>query len=358
MKKILVVFTGGTIGSRETEGTIGLREDKRYPLLEEYREKHPGKAEFETAEPVRILSENSCPAFWTKLLSFLKQTDLTGYDGVIVTHGTDTLPYTAAFLGYYFAKTPVPVLLVSSNYPLSDEKSNGPANFEAAVDFIREGRYKGVFVPYQNEKEESVSVFLATRLLEADGYEDRFTSFDGGRLGRIKRGRFVYEDRVENPPLSAFLRKSEQPDGFSPAGESLIVEGLPIAEDFPNVIKLRPYPGFVYETVKLSEGTKAVFHGTYHSGTLCVEGEGLDASLFVKNAMQAGIPVYFGPVKKKKTQYVSANTLLEAGGIPVYDCSEAAAYVKLLIGCGLQMQGDRLEAFMRETIYFEQIERK
>lgn len=358
MGNILVVFTGGTIGSRVAEGTIGLREDKRYPLLEEYTKKHPGKAEFETAEPVRILSENSCPAFWTKLVGYLKKTDFTGYDGVIVTHGTDTLPYTAAFLGYYFAKTSVPVLLVSSNYPLSDENSNGLANFEAAVDFIQEGQYKGVFVPYQNEKEESVSIFLATRLLEADGYGDRFTSFDGGRLGRMEKGHFVYEVRVENPPLSAFLRKTEQSDGFLLAEESLRAEGLPIVEDFPNVIKLRPYPGFSYETVKLSEETKAVFHGTYHSGTLCVEGEGLDVTRFIKEAAQAGIPVYFGPVKKKKTQYVSANTILETGGIPVYDCSEVAAYVKLFIGCGLQLQADRLEAFMRETIYFEQIERK
>lgn len=351
MGKILVVFTGGTIGSQIKENGISLRSDDKYPVLERYEEKYPGKACFETAEPFRILSENLKPDHMGKLVRFLKEKDINRYEGVIVAHGTDSLPYTAAYLGYYFGKAQVPVLLVSSNYPLEEAGSNGQANFEGAVDFIQENRYAGVFVPYQNDEKEPVSVFLGTRLLEADGYEDRFHSFDGGRLGRMEGGRFIYEERETNPPLKALLKNTHKD-----AVESK-EKWMEDIQDFPRVLKLNPYPGLCYNAISLGKEIKAVFHGAYHSGTICMEGGERDASFFVKRAAQEEIPVYFGPVKKKEKQYNTVRDFISAGAIPVYDCSEIAAYVKLLIGCSQGKQGGQLEEFMNRNIYFEQIER-
>lgn len=345
-----MVFTGGTIGSQVQDHSISLRSDNRYPVLEAYEKKYPGKERFVTAEPFWMLSENFRPDHMAELVRFLKEKDIHLYDGIIVAHGTDSLPYTASFLGYYFSRFQIPVLLVSSNYALGEPESNGQANFEAAVDFIREGRYAGVFVPFQNKEKEPVSVFLATRLLEADSYEDCFFSYDGGRLGRIEEGCFVYEERKANPPLEAFLKKKDRAaaGNWEPEMEDV--------RSFPQVLKLHPYPGLQYDAIKL-EGVKAVFHGAYHSGTVCMEGEAESAGLFVKRAAREGIPVYFGPVKKQENQYTSVEELLSAGGIPVYDCSEIAAYVKLLIGCGLGKQGKALEEFMKNRIYFEQVER-
>ena len=51
------------------------------------------------------------------------------YDGVIITHGTDTLQYTAAFTGYIMAGAQIPIVLVSANYVLEDVRSNGVDNF-------------------------------------------------------------------------------------------------------------------------------------------------------------------------------------------------------------------------------------
>lgn len=346
MGSILVVFTGGTIGSRVQAEEIGLRTDDRYPLLEWYEDKYPEKERFETAEPFRILSENLKPGYMAELVRFLREKDISRYDGVIVTHGTDSLPYTAAYLGYYFGQAPIPMLLVSSNYALGEKRSNGQTNFEAAVDFIREGRYAGVFVPFQNEEHEPVSIFLATRLLEADSYKDRFISYDGSRLGYMEQGHFIFEEREENPPLEVFLKDTDRLQGTEL--EDII--------SFPQVLKLRSYPGLFYDAIKLNASIDAVFLGTYHSGTVCMEGEKENAGLFVKRAAELGIPVFFGSVKKQEKQYTSTQEFLLSGGLPVYDCSEIAAYVKLLIGCGLKKQGEALAAFMKNTIYFEQIE--
>ncbi len=166
MKKVLMVFTGGTIGSRVISGEIQVQQSRVYTLIDDYEKKHPGVIETDILEPYLILSENSRPVYWTGLLQALNRVDFNAYDGVIVTHGSDTLPYTAALLGFCFHWIPIPMLLVSSNYALGEPESNGTANFEAAVDFIREDKYAGVFVIYKNEEEPLV--FIPTTLEEAD----------------------------------------------------------------------------------------------------------------------------------------------------------------------------------------------
>ena len=70
------------------------------------------------------------------LISCIREQLTKDIDGIIVTHGTDTLPFTAAALGMCFAYAKVPILLVSSNYILDDPRANGLTNFTAAVDYI------------------------------------------------------------------------------------------------------------------------------------------------------------------------------------------------------------------------------
>lgn len=348
MGRILVVFTGGTIGSKVESGVIGLREDKEYPLLKAYEEEFPKKEQFEIREPFRILSENAKPSYMIKLANALKEESPETYDGVIVTHGTDTLPYTAAFLGYAFHDIKIPLLLVSSNYALGEKGSNGYENFKAAVDFIREGKYAGVFVPYKNSGCEEVSVFLPTRLQEADCFFDDFSSYDGGRLGYVKDGHFVFEDNAYNPEASHFLiEKIEKKEAFT--WETLM------DVDSASVMKLSPYPGFAYDTVQIPEHVQAIYHGVYHSGTTCVEGEKEDIKGFIARAKQRNVEFFFGPLKQKDSQYATVVPVCEAGGIPVYDCVDIAIYAKLVFLCSIGTKNKK-EAMSR-SIYHEILER-
>ncbi len=343
MGKILVVVTGGTIGSQILAGEIQVNKTAAGNALTLYEEKHPGKEQFDVIEPFFILSENCRPQIWAELVNYLNQVDFSGYDGIIVTHGTDTLPYTAALLGYYFGGLEIPMLLVSSNYALGEPGSNGFANFEAAVDFIREDKYAGVFVIYKNEG--VPQVFLPTRLMEAEAYGDTFPAYGGCSLGKVENGRFYYEERKENPPLEHFL-KSGKERRASWTKEKLTFQN--------KVLKIQPYPGLDYEMICLKEEIKAVFQGAYHSGTLCIEGEAQDARTFYKRCRKRGIIFYFGPVKKSKNQYTTVRRMLEEGALPLYHCSEIAAYVKLQIACNQKAMS--IEDFMKQNLYFERIE--
>ena len=149
---ILVIFTGGTIGSAVSDGWISPSDDMKYLLLEKYREKTGDDIEFDTLNPYTILSENLTAEYLNMLTDCVKK-NISLYDGIIVAHGSDTLQYTAAALSLVLGNDIVPVMLVSSNYPLEDERANGTDNFIAATEFITAKAGKGVFISYKNKNE-------------------------------------------------------------------------------------------------------------------------------------------------------------------------------------------------------------
>ena len=63
-------------------------------------------------QAVEILSENLFPSVWETLINAIEAENISQYDGIIVTHGTDTLAFTAAALSLYFNAIKIPLLLV------------------------------------------------------------------------------------------------------------------------------------------------------------------------------------------------------------------------------------------------------
>ncbi|MDE7330562.1 MAG: asparaginase domain-containing protein, partial [Clostridia bacterium] len=148
--KICVIFTGGTIGSRVCGDTVDLRNEKKSYLLELYRTRFGSSVDFDEYRPLNILSENIQPSDLEIMADCLRGVKDKGYNGVIITHGTDTLCFTANLFSQIFCDINIPVVFVSALYPLDDERSKGVENFAGAVDFINQADYGGVFVSFQN----------------------------------------------------------------------------------------------------------------------------------------------------------------------------------------------------------------
>jgi len=129
MKKILLIATGGTIASRETEH--GLRpaltaEDMRAAL----------GATGSTIEVVDLLSldsTNITPSHWQMIARKIADCR-TDYDGFIITHGTDTMAYTAAALYYMLEHIDRPVILTGSQRPLGTDGSDAEGNLRLAYE--------------------------------------------------------------------------------------------------------------------------------------------------------------------------------------------------------------------------------
>lgn len=325
--KVLVVFTGGTIGSVPEEGflTPGGEAPRRL-LLERfikekrafYEERFQTKILFETACPYEILSENLNGRYLDALWNTVK--DAGGFDGIIITTGTDTLAYSSAAMGYLFADAQIPIITVSANYPLTHAKSNGFDNFEGAMLLILEGKHKGVFCSYKNEKEHFIH--YATRLLVQNNYSDQVFSVKDRVYAKIENGKQGLECITEAGERSS--------DAVPKALLKLKCTNLPNI----HIYFQRSYPGMEFW---IPDDCDAILLDTYHSGTLPVEFGGFKE--FVAEAAKKQVPVFIAGVPKGLT-YETVRSYEREGIFVLPQASPAAMYIKLwlLAANGLELK--------------------
>lgn len=113
-----VIFTGGTIGSSISDGYISTDPEMRYMLLKMYKESC-GYDDFVTDAPCTILSENINCSDFVIIAKAVHKMMLGNVEGIILTHGSDTIQYTASFLSCIEEFTHIPVMVVCSNYVLT-----------------------------------------------------------------------------------------------------------------------------------------------------------------------------------------------------------------------------------------------
>ncbi len=141
LPKIAILSTGGTIASKIDYRTGAVSSQfTAYDILAAIPELKE-IADFKGRVISSILSENMDSEFWEKLAHAVVEEIEDGADGIIVTHGTDTMMYTAAALSFMI-ETPVPIVLVgsqrSADRPSSDNAMNAICAALVAVSDIAE----------------------------------------------------------------------------------------------------------------------------------------------------------------------------------------------------------------------------
>ena len=142
MKKILLIATGGTIASRETEH--GLR-----PALsaDDLRVAMGVKdVAVETLDLLSLDSTNIAPPHWEQIARCVADSR-QAYDGIIISHGTDTMAYTAAALYYMLEHIDRPVVLTGAQRPLGTAGSDAEANLRLAARAALSG-HAGVMIAF------------------------------------------------------------------------------------------------------------------------------------------------------------------------------------------------------------------
>jgi len=338
MKKILTVYTGGTICSaptgecRELSPKIAKR-----ALLRKFAESSSPYALFATElfedsdlpEEYMTLSENMTLSRLSGIIEHIKSFDAEKYSGIIVMHGTDTLAFTAAFFAFVFANTKIPIMLVSGNRPPMDEKSNAADNFSAAVSLIAEGISPNIYVPYKNS-DGKIYVHLGSNIMQCGDFSEDFFGAD------VKKT-FLLGEAI--PPQRRTANENE----------------LNLQDVSDKVLIIRPYTGLNYSRISL-DGIKAVLHGSYHSGTVCVSAESdFSALSFAKRCDKSGIPLIIAPSRLDENQYSSAFELSENSNSLLLNTTLEAAYAKLILGLSQGLDGASLSTFMLTEINNELI---
>lgn len=292
--KTLVILTGGTIASELTDGYLAPNDSKKYALLSSYKD---SDAEFDVVNPYTILSENLNADYLNKLVTAVNDGIRMGYDSIIIAHGTDTIQYSAAALGFMFGSKNIPIILVSSGYPLGDERSNGVINFECAVK-LSSAVKSGVYVCYKNNNNDYVTIHNANKLLlHLEDSENLFSQNDD-IIGTYKNKKITIINQYSNAmnlPITSFIPN-------------------------PSIIALNSLPT---PTLANLDGVNAVLIKPYHSSTINSYG----ICDLCKRANNMGIPIYLAP-SRNGTEYESAKVFNDLK-INALDMPFASAYVYL-----------------------------
>ncbi len=333
--EILVILTGGTICSAENMEGKRFSDAKNVRIIEQFHlseSPYRDMVHFSTRMPLDILSENMTIESWNTLLkAFRSDVDWERYKGIIVLHGTDTLAYTSALLSILLAGAPIPVLMVSSQLPLTHDSTNGHANFRAAVELIMNGIAPNVYAVYRNS-DHQIYVHYGAHLLQCSNYSDDFFSADAMRI-----------DTPQNAKLAG--RRFETNTWY--------LNNISKLE--PCVMCISPFVGINYASYRL-DGIRAVVHGTFHSESVCVERNNMQGSYsdfsvlsFLDRCREKHIPLFLAPCSPAAFKYESTGDALKNGAWYIEGTTFEMAYIKTLVGCALGYSGAELIHFVNQS---------
>lgn len=131
--RILIIYTGGTIGMIEDPETHTLR-----PFNFDHLIDNVPKVRFlgydidhvQFAPPID--SSDMDPAKWGEICRIIEQ-NYSAYDGFVVLHGTDTMAYTASALSFMLDNLNKPVIITGSQLPIGEVRTDGEENLITAL---------------------------------------------------------------------------------------------------------------------------------------------------------------------------------------------------------------------------------
>ncbi|MBQ2890122.1 MAG: asparaginase [Clostridia bacterium] len=169
MKKILLITTGGTLACGETEN--GLAPSLTAEEILSYIPKAEGICHIETLFVSNIDSTNVTISHWRKTVKAIEE-NYDEFDGFVITHGTDTLAYTASALSYMIQNSPKPIVLTGSQKPITEKDTDAKKNLLDSFIYVSADDSYGVSVVFggkvivgtraRKERSKSFNAFSST----------------------------------------------------------------------------------------------------------------------------------------------------------------------------------------------------
>lgn len=133
-KKVLLIYTGGTIGMVQDVETGAYKPfdfDHIQSQLPELKMVDAALDSIAFENPID--SSNITPEVWAKLVNLIRS-NYDNYDGFVILHGSDTMSYTASALSFMLENLKKPVVLTGSQLPIGMIRTDGKENLITAIE--------------------------------------------------------------------------------------------------------------------------------------------------------------------------------------------------------------------------------
>jgi glutamyl-tRNA(Gln) amidotransferase subunit D len=315
LPKVAAISTGGTIASRVDYRTGAVEPALTAADLASVVPELSSIAEIETHILFSEYSENIGPTHWKRMAEEVAKRIGTGVDGVVISHGTDTLQYTAAALSFALANLPIPVLIVGAQRSSDRPSSDSASNLTGAVALAARADMAAVGVAMHRDLSDHIIV-----------------AHRGTRVRKCHTSRRDAFKSINSNPLASYDLKTGQIEpskGVAKRDKSRKVVLKPRFDQHAYLIKFYPgmNPGIIDSAV--AKGARGiVLEGT---GLGHVSGHLFDS---VKKALKQDVPVLMTSQtiwgRVDMNVYNTGRDLLNLGVTPLEDMIAETAIVKLM----------------------------
>ncbi len=329
--RLLIIYTGGTIGMIENPATGSLQPFDFSHLIDNVPKIKKLDYDIDNIQfDTPIDSSNINPSHWSQIAGYVEE-NYDRYDGFVVLHGTDTMAYTASALSFMLENLHKPVIITGSQLPIGEVRTDGEENLITALQVAAARNRRGEAVVQEVAILFEHSLWRGNRStkMSADNF-NAFCSNNYPRLAEIGLGIEFDEDALYRSPSQRPLKVRHSMD--------------------PNVMFLELNPGMTEHTLRHLLNTpliKGIVLKTYGAGNSPSEPWFTD---LIKDATRRGIVIVNvtqcvnGGVNN--TLYETGNSLTAAGAISGHDLTSEAAITKLMYLFGMGLGSDSVKKYM------------